>query len=68
MMSTNNFTPTEKKLYELLGDGKLHLIPDLIEVCIEDDLASIGNLRAHISNLRRKLPAGLLILFSRNRS
>ena len=46
-------TKTERRLYELLGDGELHLIKELLLAI--DEFAQLSTLRMHMSNLRTKL-------------
>jgi hypothetical protein len=49
-------TATERRIWELLSDGELHPHVDLL-ACI-DPLATLNNLKPHLSRLRRKLPDG----------
>lgn len=55
------FTVTEKKLLEILSDGMPHSKYQLLEV-LDDGLAAVGALRVHITNIRKKLPAGQIIV------
>lgn len=58
MSVINGFTPTQKKLLALLGDGLAHDAKQLLEA-LDDELAEIGTVYAHVSNIRKKInPAG----------
>lgn len=50
---------TERKFWEVLSDGKAHAGEDLVK-CLWDDLGLNlkETVQVHISNIRRKLPAG----------
>ena len=60
-MNLNGFTRTEQRMVEILEDGKRHTREELLESC-RDELASMDTLYVHISNIRRKIPAGQDIL------
>lgn len=48
-------TPTERCIMERLSDGQPHTRRELHE-CLPDDLGALGNIKTHISNIRKKLP------------
>jgi DNA-binding CsgD family transcriptional regulator len=63
MMST--FTPTERRIMEILIDGSDHHKEELAK-CMEHD-TELRTLAQHISNMRKKLrPKGFDILLSMN--
>lgn len=47
-------TPTQKRLLKMLSDGQRHTSKELIAQCLTED-GTIGALRLHISQLRRKI-------------
>jgi DNA-binding winged helix-turn-helix (wHTH) protein len=49
------FTPTQQRIINLLSDGKAHDKYELLEKCMEDELASVGTLAVHICNIRKQL-------------
>lgn len=51
------FTPTERKILEVLSDGMPHTRDELNQ-CLSDDLAASTALKNHMCQLRKKLPAG----------
>jgi hypothetical protein len=51
---TRHFTPVERKMLAVLGDGRPHARPEL-HACLYDDLGTAANIRWHVMNLRRKL-------------
>lgn len=53
-MDERRFTPTERRILAILGDG-LHHSKDELRECLNDDLALNGTVMAHISNIRKKL-------------
>mgnify|MGYP001614664367 CR=1 FL=1 len=55
------FTPTEKRMWDLLADGLPHSRWELRE-SLYDELGDVTNIRTHISKLRHKLPDGEAIL------
>ncbi len=57
-------TPTEQRIYDLLLDGALHNKKEVADTCLEDKLGDASNIQVHISNLRKKIPPGFLILFN----
>lgn len=61
------YTPTEKRIMDLLSDGMAHPVPIILERCFEDELTTASSLRVHITNLRDKIPNGYDIV-SRNGS
>lgn len=50
------YTPTERRLMEVLSDMEEHPNTEL-QTCLYDELASPENLRFHMSNLRKKVMA-----------
>lgn len=58
-----HFTPTECRLMALLETGRLCRRKEL-EACLEDELAGSTALLVHICNIRKKLPPGLLIIYT----
>ena len=54
MMNGDGFTPTQRKLMNLLQDGQAHPRDSLCR-CFPDELANPNNIRVHITYLRRKL-------------
>lgn len=64
-MDLSEFTPTQKRLLEVLSDGMMHSNYELLG-CLNDELASIGTVRAHIYYLRTRLrPKGYDIVAHR---
>lgn len=53
-MSEPHFTKTEQRIIAMLADGETHAKGELI-ICLEDELASFGSLKVHLSNIRKKL-------------
>lgn len=53
-MSELHFTKTEQRIIAILADGEPHARKELI-VCLNDELASFGALKVHLSNIRKKL-------------
>jgi hypothetical protein len=52
-------TPTQQRMIDVLGDGKLHTRQEL-HTCLCDRLGSLNNIREHLNLLRKKLqPAGM---------
>lgn len=51
-----SFTPTERRILEVLADGHAHPREQLL-TCLLDDQARPSMLQRHISNLRQKLSA-----------
>lgn len=61
-MENNHYTPTQKAILKVLGDGLPHTKEEL-HTCLSDELSDVTALRFHISNLRKKLePQGMTIL------
>lgn len=54
---TPHLTPTERRMYELLSDGRPHSFKELFG-CLDDELSGPCNLRVHVSRLRAKLKLG----------
>lgn len=54
-MSTNGYTPTQVRILNVLKDGQPHLRDELL-LCIQDNQATIHQLRQHIHLLRARLP------------
>ncbi len=50
------FTPTQSRIYKILCDGLPHSREELWRV-IEDDLAVMGIVRAHVCKMRPRLRA-----------
>ena len=50
----NGFTPTQKKIMAVLGDGYAHDLKDLLR-CLDDEMAVEQTLKVHISNIRKKV-------------
>lgn len=51
---SEGFTPTERRLFDLLNDGQLHSVEEL-HGCLPNGDTAVNGLHAHISNLRRNL-------------
>jgi hypothetical protein len=54
MSGVNGFTPTERRMLELLKDGKPHRREEL-HSCLQDDLADLSAIQPHISNIRKRI-------------
>lgn len=65
-MTVDGLTPTETKIFQLLSDGMFHL-RDEVRSCLSDELASFNAMALHITNLRKKLPNGYLVVCVRHR-
>ncbi len=65
---TNGFTRTEAAMLKVLEDGELHTREEL-HACLSDNLGSIGNIRPHLTSIRKKLkPTGRdIVCVVRNR-
>lgn len=61
MAGSNGWTPTELRILKVLSDGKGHPKEELHK-CLEDDLAQLHCVAAHICFMRRKLPKDEAIL------
>lgn len=58
----NGYTPTEKRILDLLRDGRPHHRKE-VHACLEDDLSDISAIYPHMTRLRNKLqPSGQDIL------
>ena len=62
MIDKEKLTPTELKIINLLEDGLHHTVKELI-VLLPDELGETINVSLHMSNIRKKLNDGFLILF-----
>lgn len=58
---TRTLTPTESRIYTLLQDGEWHPKAEL-KALLSDDMAGPSALSVHMTNLRAKLPARLILL------
>lgn len=68
MLDMTKFTKTERFIVELLSDGQVHNVDEILRKCISADAES-GNLYPHITSLRKKLsPSGLLVTYVAPRS
>lgn len=54
---TARLTPTETRIFDLLSDGERHSRKE-VHCQINDELSRYVTFQMHVSNLRRKLPAG----------
>ena len=54
MTVTENFTPTQHKIMEVLNDARTHDFEDF-KVALDDSQFSEGALRVHLTYLRRKI-------------
>lgn len=63
LLNMTKFTPIESKIVGLLSDGLVHPAEEMIRDCFDNDVvADEINLRAHLTNVRRKISSsGLLI-------
>ena len=60
-MNNGKYTPTQKRILEVLKDGLPHPREEVVG-CIADELAQSNAIRVHLTLLRRKLnPIGLHI-------
>ena len=58
----NGYTPTEKRIINLLSDGRAHSREEIHEL-LEDELSPLSAINYHITNLRSKVKGrGLIIL------
>lgn len=64
MRNGNGFTPTERRLNELLMDGQLHPVKEL-HALLWDEQSSEQTVQFHVSNLRKKLPDGKDVILRR---
>lgn len=53
-MDRSLFTPTQLKILDLLSDGMPHLRKEIHE-CLWDEQGALGNIRPHISAIRKVL-------------
>lgn len=57
------FTPTERRMMEVLSDGLVHTSQELFD-CLSDELQPKGVVRKHMCLLRKKLkPEGYDVLW-----
>ena len=50
----SDYTPTERRMLAILGDGLPHLKREMLS-CLNDDLADESTVEGHLINLRKKL-------------
>ena len=50
----NGFTPTQRRLLDVLSDGEVHDRDELVK-CIGDELAVWKNVPPHLTAIRKKL-------------
>lgn len=63
MLDMTKFTRTERFIMELLSDGQVHNVDEILRKCVSED-GTMNNLAPHITSLRKKVsPSGLLIMF-----
>lgn len=60
---SKHFTPTERRLMDLLETGRLCRRKEL-EPCLDDELAGPDALLVHICNIRKKLPPGQMLIYA----
>lgn len=54
MSASNGFTPTEKRILDVLADGLPHR-PHEIHSCLDDELSTIAAIKPHLSRIRPRL-------------
>lgn len=54
VMASNEYTPTEQRILNLLADGLPHTRIEVFQ-CLWDDMGNLSNIRFHLSRLRGKL-------------
>lgn len=54
MASLEGFTPTQKRMLEVLADGAYHRREEL-HACLGDELSPISSIRVYLSNMRKLL-------------
>jgi len=54
-MALNGFTTTEEAILNKLADGKPHTKEELLTVMPDPEFANVGNLRVHITRIRKKI-------------
>ena len=64
MLNGNGYTPTQRRILEVLKDGRLHRREEL-EACLNDNLATPVTLRVHLTYLRGKIRRKGLDIFCR---
>lgn len=63
MSGGNGYTPTERRMLAVLGDGLSHTAEELRR-CLDDDLAGPTAVPAHVSTIRAKLEStGRSVIF-----
>lgn len=61
-MTTAKFDPVERKMFDVLSDGRVHTLLEL-RGCLWDELSQNSAVYQHISNIRKKIaPNGLGVL------
>lgn len=56
-------TRVQRKLLQTLSDGSAHTREELLKTCLSDDLGDLSNVNVAICQLRKRLPAGYLIVY-----
>jgi DNA-binding response OmpR family regulator len=62
-LDMSEFTFTERRLLEVLSDGRIHTAAELIDKCM-DELTDVSVLYVHVTNLRKKVTNRGLLLVS----
>ena len=63
MAGNNGFTPTQRKILDVLSDGQGHSTEELRK-CLWDELTDVSTVRVHLTQMRAKLrPIGQDILY-----
>ena len=63
MSRTNGYTPTQRRMMDVLEDGLLHRKEEL-HACLWDEAGDPANVRPHLTALRNKLrPLGQSVAF-----
>lgn len=63
MINESVFTKQQLSILRVLADGRLHTRAYLLQHCMFDELGSEVNVSRTISNIRKKLPRGIEILY-----
>jgi hypothetical protein len=59
------FTPTQKRILAVLGDGKLHATSELM-ACLKDEMQPPAMISQHLNGIRRALrPEGKDVIYQR---
>lgn len=53
-LTGSKFTPVQRKIMDLLSDGRPHTVAELCD-CLWDDQAAYSTVRVHIMNIRKIL-------------